>query len=140
MSRPFRTSATQPESLLAVSLATADRRALVRLCAAMSWNPVFACRPAPALRKAKFEAVRVVLCERNPPGGDWKILFDQVRGLPRPPRFIVTSRLADEGLWVEVLNRGGYDVLATPFRAEEVLRVIAHAMADAPARRFGDAP
>jgi hypothetical protein len=113
---------------------------LIRLCAATSWNPVFACWMAPALRKAKLEAVRVVLCERNPPGGDWKILFDQVRGLPRPPRFIVTSRLADEGLWIEVLNRGGYDVLATPFRAEEAVRVIGHAMADAPARRFGDAP
>ena len=80
----------------------------------------------------------MVLCERNPPGGDWKSFFDQIRSLPRPPRFIVTSRLADEGLWVEVLNFGGYDVLATPFRAEEVLRVVAGAMADSPARHIGD--
>jgi DNA-binding response OmpR family regulator len=33
---------------------------------------------------------------------------------------IVCSRLADERLWAEVLNLGGYDVLAIPFHAGEV--------------------
>jgi hypothetical protein len=35
----------------------------------------------------------------------------------------VFSRLADESLWAQVLNLGGFDVLMTPFEAEEVLRV-----------------
>jgi hypothetical protein len=35
----------------------------------------------------------------------------------------VFSRLADESLWARVLNLGGFDVLMTPFEAEEVLRV-----------------
>jgi hypothetical protein len=30
--------------------------------------------------------------------------------------------VADERLWAEVLNLGGYDVLSTPFAAGEVLR------------------
>jgi DNA-binding response OmpR family regulator len=41
-----------------------------------------------------------------------------------PPDLIVASRLADEYLWAEVLNLGGYDVLAKPFNAEEVRRVV----------------
>ena len=40
-----------------------------------------------------------------------------------PPNLIVFSRLADERLWAEVLNLGGFDVLMTPFEPEEVLRV-----------------
>jgi len=36
----------------------------------------------------------------------------------------VVSRLADERLWAEALNPGAYDMLLTPFEAEEVFRVI----------------
>jgi hypothetical protein len=35
----------------------------------------------------------------------------------------VTFRTADERLWAEVLNLGGYGVLAQPFDANEVKRV-----------------
>jgi len=35
----------------------------------------------------------------------------------------VYSRLADESLWAQVLNLGGFDVLMTPFEPAEVLRV-----------------
>src|ERR1019366_5350356 len=38
------------------------------------------------------------------------------------------SRLADERLWAEVLNLGWYDVLATPFDADEVYRVMSYAV------------
>ncbi len=36
----------------------------------------------------------------------------------------MTDRLADERLWSEVLNLGGYDVLLKPFEPGEVLRVV----------------
>jgi DNA-binding response OmpR family regulator len=36
---------------------------------------------------------------------------------------IVVSRLANESLWAEVLNLGGFDVLALPFDREELERV-----------------
>jgi DNA-binding NtrC family response regulator len=41
-----------------------------------------------------------------------------------PPNLIVTSRLADDELWAEVLNLGGYDVLAQPFDPQEVYRIV----------------
>ena len=44
-----------------------------------------------------------------------------------PPLIIVTSRLADERLWAEVLNLGGFDVLSRPYDAREVRHVIAQA-------------
>jgi hypothetical protein len=47
-----------------------------------------------------------------------------LQGQARPPNLIVSSRLADDRLWAEVLNLGGYDVLARPFNRVEVIRVV----------------
>ena len=41
--------------------------------------------------------------------------------MAEPPVVIVTSRIADDSLWAEVLNLGGYDVLAKPFREAELI-------------------
>jgi hypothetical protein len=117
------------DCVLAINLAKTDREILAALSDWMSWKLVCAERLEPALRKAKSPAVRVVLCERDLPDGDWKGVFEQVRDLVHAPRFIVVSRPADERLWAEVLNLGGYDVLATPLVSEEVSRVLSYAMA-----------
>jgi DNA-binding response OmpR family regulator len=58
------------------------------------------------------------------PDGNWNTILLGLRELPDPPSVVVVSRFADEHLWAEVLNLGGYDVLATPFDRSEVLRVL----------------
>lgn len=65
----------------------------------------------------------IVICDRDLRDGDWRELWDILARDPMPPMFIVTSRLADDALWAEVLNIGGYDLLLKPFRAEEVIRM-----------------
>ena len=45
--------------------------------------------------------------------------------LQDPPSLVVTSRLADERLWAEVLNLGAYDLLARPFNKNELTRTVA---------------
>jgi DNA-binding NtrC family response regulator len=69
------------------------------------------------------QSVPVLLCECALADGNWEDLLKAVAELPAPPKVIVYSRLADESLWAKVLNLGGFDVLMTPFEAEEVLRV-----------------
>jgi hypothetical protein len=44
--------------------------------------------------------------------------------MDNPPRFIVADRLADNRLWSEVLNLGGWDLIAKPFDAKEVLHIV----------------
>ena len=51
-------------------------------------------------------------------------MLDHISLLPDPPLLIVTSRLADERLWAEALNLGAWDVLAKPFDADEVIRIV----------------
>jgi DNA-binding NtrC family response regulator len=68
--------------------------------------------------------ISVVFCERNLMSGTWIDIVKHVQPLPNPPAVIVTSRLADDRLWSEVLNRGGWDLLAKPFDHAEVLRSV----------------
>jgi DNA-binding NtrC family response regulator len=69
----------------------------------------------------------VVICERDLPDGDWHDIWEGIAPLAPHPTLIVTSLHADEHLWAEVLNLGGYDVLAKPFDAQEVCRIVGRA-------------
>lgn len=70
----------------------------------------------------------VVICERDLPDGNWKAVLGTCEALSHPPIVLVVSRHADENLWAEVLNLGGYDVLLKPFDRGEVTRVIASSL------------
>lgn len=80
-----------------------------------------------ALEYLERQPVQVVVADAEVPGWSWKRLLQDLQRMTKPPQLVVTSRLADDFLWSEVLNRGGYDVLAEPFEPEEVERVISSA-------------
>jgi DNA-binding response OmpR family regulator len=75
-----------------------------------------------------LDRVPVIVCERDLPDGTWKDILGDTAAFPNPPALVVTSRLADEYLWAEVLNLGCYDLLAKPFSEPEVKRVLAAAL------------
>ena len=77
-----------------------------------------------AVKLLEVERAPVVIVERDLPDGNWKTLHHRLMQMPFPPKLIVICRLADERLWAEVPNLGGFDVLAQPFYAREVLRSI----------------
>jgi DNA-binding response OmpR family regulator len=80
------------------------------------------CRQALSLIRQDLHPI--VVSERDLPDGSWKDILELVWVRKVPPIVIVTSRLADDHLWAEVLNLGGYDVLAKPFDRKEVHRTI----------------
>jgi CheY-like chemotaxis protein len=69
--------------------------------------------------------VAVVVCDRNLLPGTYIDVLEHINAMPNPPSLIVASRLADERLWAEALNLGAWDVLATPFDRNELIRTIA---------------
>lgn len=77
-----------------------------------------------ALAALQTNRIPIVLVERDLPPSSWRDLLQHAIRLPAPPLLIVTSRLADEQLWAEAINVGAYDVLAKPFDAQEVCRVV----------------
>ena len=65
----------------------------------------------------------VVICESELPDGTWQDVLAQFGRMQCPPLLVVTSRMADDRLWSEVLNLGGYNVLAKPLNVKEVFHV-----------------
>lgn len=71
--------------------------------------------------------VQVVIAESDMPRWNWRHVLRDLHKMASPPLLVVSSRTADESLWAEVLNIGGYDVLAQPLEENEVERVVASA-------------
>jgi DNA-binding NtrC family response regulator len=92
------------------------------------WSLYKALTLSAGLTALRDKRIALVLCESNLQPGTWLDMLEKLEVSPGAPDLIVTSRLADEHLWAEVLNRGAYDVLAKPFDAEEVGRIIGQAL------------
>jgi DNA-binding response OmpR family regulator len=91
------------------------------------WRLLEACDRKKAQQHLNQDPIHVVIARCEAPGWDWKQVLRNLRRRAHPPQLIVTSRTADEHLWSEVLNCGGYDVLLEPFRRDEIERVVASA-------------
>ena len=68
--------------------------------------------------------IPIVLCDDDAYPDAWREILRACRVLPAPPCVIVTSRLAGDGLWMELLGEGAFDLLAKPFDPSEVMRII----------------
>jgi DNA-binding response OmpR family regulator len=109
--------------VLLVSARRSDRASLHRILRRPAWKLLVSPNYREALTFLRQNRIPVVICDNELPDGNWRLLLDSLADLTDPPNLIVSSRLADERLWAEVLNLGGYDVLPTPFDTNEVLRV-----------------
>jgi DNA-binding response OmpR family regulator len=96
-----------------------DRLALEGIAAAAGWS----FRHVSDAKAAA--AAAVVICDAE--------CFRDLIGRVDAP-VIVASTCADERLWAEVLNLGGFDVLSKPFDRKEVLWAVELAHAHGPAR------
>jgi DNA-binding NtrC family response regulator len=77
-----------------------------------------------AARVLEARPVGVVLTEHDLADGTWSDLLELAASAQWSPPVVVVSRHADEAMWAQVLNLGGYDVLMKPFDATEVRRVV----------------
>ena len=114
-------------SVLAVGEFEQDRPLLHDIFRHLGWRLFEARDRRRAMQYLERNPVHVVLAESDLPNWSWKKVLHDIRRLAPPPQLIVTSRTADDYLWAEVLNIGGYDVLPQPFARDEVERVVAAA-------------
>ena len=115
---------TEPSAALLVTENSEDIKCFQRTFRSWKWQIHTArnCRDAGVLLRR--EPVAVIITEAHLTDGCWKDLRDRADLIPDSPLVIVTSLNADDQLWAEVLNEGGYDVLAKPFEQSEVIRVV----------------
>ena len=104
-----------------------EKALLTQVFREAGWRFVEARDRRHAIECLQRDAVQVVIAESETPNWNWKNVLLHLHRMPSPPVLIVSSHNADDRLWSEVLNLGGYDVLARPFNPEELRRVVASA-------------
>ena len=70
---------------------------------------------------------RVLLTDISFERGGWEDALRMAARLPRRPVVVLVSRLADERLWIDALERGAYDLILEPFQADEMRRILENA-------------
>jgi DNA-binding response OmpR family regulator len=119
-------------SVLMVGEYKNDRLLLHEISSRSGWRLYEAGNRRGAIACLAHNPVHVVIAESDLKSWNWRTALRDLQRLDHPPQLIVTSQAADESLWAEVLNIGGYDVLPQPLERDEVERVIASAR-----RHFG---
>ena len=117
-------------TVLSVSGLEEDRVALGHIFSHSNWRLLSARNLEEACAALRTETISVTICERDLPDGTWKNLLVELEVCDPPPVLVVSSRVADDRLWAEVLNLGGCDVLAKPFDSKEVVWSVSMAWND----------
>ena len=120
-------TADYPVSALLVGEFETDRLLVHDIFQLRGWRLFEARQRRQAMECLAKNPVQVVIAESELPAWNWKRILADLRRLAPTPQLVVTSRTADDYLWAEVLNVGGYDVLPQPLEREEVERVVAAA-------------
>jgi DNA-binding NtrC family response regulator len=121
------TNSTRTVTVLSVSPLAEDHFSLQAIFNHSKWELHRADGLASARAVMGRREIGVVICERNLSPGSWIDVLEEVGLLQNAPSLIVTSRLADDRLWADALNRGAYDVLAKPFERMELVRSVSSA-------------
>lgn len=114
-------------TIVAVFPAGEDRTSLINIFSRSTWKLQFTGTLPETQTALSLFPGAVISGVRLSDGHSWNDLLCEMQKMECPPPLIVGDRLADERLWAEVLNLGGYDLLAKPFNAKEVLHVVSTA-------------
>jgi DNA-binding NtrC family response regulator len=112
-----------PVEVLVVSPREEDREYFRLLFPVPVWRVLSVASVRDAAKLLDARPVGLVVTEHHLEDGPWTDLLDLAASAPCPPPVVVVSCHADEAMWAQVLNLGGYDVLSKPLDATEVRRV-----------------
>jgi FixJ family two-component response regulator len=82
--------------------------------------------PAVALKGA---TVPILLFDRDAAAACWQVTMRRLVKSRRGVCVVLLSSVSDQYLWDEVVQHGGFDLLARPFRKEQVLSTLMFAYA-----------
>lgn len=120
---PLRVNAEQTISVLAV--VPSERWAEVkRILSHTRWQLRLVNSLYEAVQVMQDFPAAVVLCERRLPDGTWLDVLREAKRISPSPQTIVLSEAPDSAFWAEVVNYGGYDVLATPLEPKELYALV----------------
>lgn len=116
-----------PLTVLAMTASRSDAALLRGILHSTGWELRIADDLEDAIGFLGARAASIVLFDRDLPGADWRQAIGKLAS--GRCRVILASFVADDYLWEEVIHCGGYDVIAKPFREDEVIHMIQFAWA-----------
>lgn len=118
-------SGNAPEPISVLAVVTAKQAAKIeRILSHTRWQLHVVHSIEEAMQVLQSLPISVVLCEHPLPDGTWLDVVRETEQLRPRPKTIVLSASVDSALWGEVLNCGGYDLLAIPLEPCEVYALV----------------
>ncbi|MDE3194749.1 MAG: response regulator [Acidobacteriota bacterium] len=109
----------------------ADRTAFTGIAAHAHWDVRMASSCDSAGEMLKHHPADVIVCDRDVKPSGWREALETLAARSPQSRFILSTPATDDRLWLEVIERGGYDVVTTPLHQDRVIRAINHAVTSA---------
>jgi DNA-binding response OmpR family regulator len=111
-------------SVLAILASTEERFAMQRVAASNGWHLTLAQDlESPTVQLAAHKP-GLILYDRDLPGWEWRQAIELLAWRSATSCIILVSSVADDYLWQEVAQLGGYDVLTKPLKPEAVTHTI----------------
>jgi DNA-binding NtrC family response regulator len=111
-----------PARILAATADDKQYRALAGAISGTGWSLVRSRTIVEGLSAVINHQIGVIFTDCDLPDGTWSDLIESLRTCRNAPRVIVFSPRADDRLWMDVLQSGGYDLVSVPFNRKEILR------------------
>lgn len=110
-------------TVLAVVQSEAGER-LQRLCTQKGWPLTLADTVASGFAALPRSGSVIVVLDRDLASPDWRPSVRQFASQPNCAGVVLASPVIDDYLWEEVIQQGGYDVVAKPIQDEELIHTL----------------
>lgn len=121
-----------PPNVLAITSRESD---FAQLAADLAGIGVDACHAGTledAVERKNEYPISVVVCDAD--SVDWEEALTVLQSHRGPSAVVFLTRLADERLWLRMLDAGAFDLLEKPYRTEDLRWVVTSALKRAPGR------
>jgi DNA-binding NtrC family response regulator len=113
--------------VLIVSSELEIRRALNEILRKEGHETLCASRVSECQEALQTQRISLIFCDRRLSDGNYRDVVSATRSARQPTRVIVTSRLADWDEYLDALQNGAFDLIASPCQPTDVLWAIAQA-------------
>jgi len=116
-------------SLLIVTSRAEDVSELNEILRGTSWLLTDVSSLDDAVAKLQAAALPIIFYDRGAAGVCWQETIERLIAARKGSCVVLISNVADQYLWEEVVQHGGFDLLPRPFRKDQVLSALAFAHA-----------
>jgi DNA-binding NtrC family response regulator len=123
-------SETDRIQVLAVMPDTMDRGALEGIAGRARWDLRFSPGCDDAIAMLQRHAANVIICDRDQSGHDWREALRRLAAQSPACPILVSAPDNDDRFWLEVMERGGYDVVTRPFVESRLVSTVLRAASE----------